>query len=163
MTALISHASNTVVKLIRNGTLRLENVTILPGDEGFLHNMKYIISKFTFGKAFRGYMNSTSPELAESLKSVNHSLARIMIGTYEETPHGDDRGCPNSSVIDRSVSQNRRPHYTCPPSRRSLSRLRSPHDKLPTGTNFHFILISEIQVITTHLKESKPHRYTFDQ
>jgi potassium channel subfamily K, other eukaryote len=163
MTALISHASDTVVKLIRNGTLRLGNITILPGNESFIHNMKYIISKFTFGKAFRGYMDSASPELAESLESINHGLAGITTGTYEETLQGDDRGCPSTPVIDRRVSQNRHPQCTCPPSRRSLSRLRNPHDELPTGTDFHFILISEIQVIATNLKESKPHRYTFDQ
>ncbi|KAH7207786.1 uncharacterized protein BKA55DRAFT_586511 [Fusarium redolens] len=125
--------------------------------------MKYIISKFTFGKAFRGYMDSASPELAGSLESINHGLAGITTGTYEETLQGDDRGCPSTPVIDRRVSQNRHPQCTCPPSRRSLSRLRNPHDELPTGTDFHFILISEIQVIATNLKESKPHRYTFDQ
>ncbi|EXL39728.1 hypothetical protein FOCG_17664 [Fusarium oxysporum f. sp. radicis-lycopersici 26381] len=163
MTALISFASDTVVKLIQNGALRLGNITILPGDEGFLHNMKYMISKFTFGKAFRGYMDSASPELAESLRSINHGLAGITTRTYEETVQDDGRGCPSTPVIDRRVSQNHRPQCTCAPSRRSLSRLRSPHDELPTGTDFHFILISEIQVISTNLKESKPHRYTFDQ
>ncbi|KAH6955671.1 hypothetical protein BKA56DRAFT_563557 [Ilyonectria sp. MPI-CAGE-AT-0026] len=163
MTALISHASDTVVKLIRNGTIRLGNITILPGDEGFLHNMKYIISKVTFGKAFPGYLDSASPELAESSKSTNQPLAGIMTESYEETLQGDDRGCPGTSVVDQGVSQNRRPQCTCPPSRRSLSRLRNPHYELPTGTDFHFILISEIQVITTNLKESKPHRYTFNQ
>ncbi|KAL6409998.1 hypothetical protein AUP68_06406 [Ilyonectria robusta] len=163
MTMVISHASDTVVKFIRNGTLRLGNVTILPGDEGFIGNMKHIISKITFGRAFPGHLGSASPELAVSSKSTDKRLDEIMTEPDGQTLQGDDRGGPSASVVDQRVSQSRRPQCTRAPSQRSLSRLRNPHDELPTGTNFHFLLISEIQVIATHLKESKPHRYTFDQ
>ncbi|KAJ3454212.1 hypothetical protein MRS44_018106 [Fusarium solani] len=163
MTVLISHASETVVKLIRNGTLRLGNVTILPGDEGFLGNMKHIISKITFGKAYPHYLDSASPELGESSKSINQRLEGRMAQAYEQTLQDNGRGCPSASAVDQRVSQNRRPQCTRASSRRSLSYLRNPHDELPTGTDFHFLLISEIQIIVTHFKESKPHRYTFDQ
>ncbi|KAH7134538.1 hypothetical protein B0J13DRAFT_641017, partial [Dactylonectria estremocensis] len=153
MTMVISHASDTVVKFIRYSTLRLGNVTILPGDEGFIGNMKHIISKITFGRAFPGHLDSASPELLELPE----------LAPDGQTLQDDDRGGPSASVVDQRVSQSRRPQCTRAPSQRSLSRLRNPHDELPTGTNFHFLLISEIQVIATHLKESKPHRYTFDQ
>ncbi|KAH7000931.1 hypothetical protein EDB80DRAFT_647825 [Ilyonectria destructans] len=140
MTMLVSHASDTIVKFIRYSTIQLGNVTILPGDEGYIRNIKHIISNITFGWVFPGNLDSASPDLAD-----------------------DNRGGPSTSVVDRRVSQSRRQQCTRTPSRRSLSCLRNPNDELPTGTNFHFLLISEIQVIATHLKESKPHRYTFDQ
>ncbi|KAJ3455355.1 hypothetical protein MRS44_013955 [Fusarium solani] len=169
MTVLISHASNTVVKFIRDGTLRLGNVTLLPGDEGFVGNMKHIISKITFGKAFPGHLDSVSPEPAESSKSTDQRLAEIMTEPLEQTLQDDDRGRPSTSVVDQRVSRSRCPQRTRATSaftsrvRHSLSRPRNPNGELPTGADFHFLLISEIQVIATHVKESKPHRYTFDQ
>ncbi|SPO06921.1 uncharacterized protein DNG_09615 [Cephalotrichum gorgonifer] len=158
MTVLISHASDTVVKFIRDGTLRLGNVTILPGDEGFVGNMRHIISKITFGKAIRGHVGSESPELAESSKSTDQQLAEIVTESQEQTLYNDDRGRPSTSAVDQRISQSYRPGRV----RRSLS-LREPRDDLPTGIDFHFLLISEIQVIATHIRESKPHHYSFDQ
>ncbi|KAH7118288.1 hypothetical protein B0J13DRAFT_652323 [Dactylonectria estremocensis] len=128
MTVLISNASDTVVKFIRDSTLRLGNATILPGDEDFISNLKHIVSKVTFGKALSSHLDSVPPKLAESSKSTDQRLAEIMTEI-----------------------------------RRSLPRVHNPHDKFPTGTDFHLLLISEIQIIAIHLKESKPHRYTFDQ
>ncbi|KAL6412397.1 hypothetical protein AUP68_03600 [Ilyonectria robusta] len=169
MTVLISNASDTVVKFIRDSTLRLGNATILPGDEDFISNLKHIVSKITFGKAFSSHLDSVSPKLAESSKSTNQRLAEIMTEFDERSLQDDDRGRPSTSVVDQRVSQSHRPKHTHAPStftsriRRSLSRLHNPHDKFPRGTDFHLLLISEIQIIAIHLKESKPHRYTFDQ
>ncbi|KAH7130852.1 hypothetical protein EDB81DRAFT_807606 [Dactylonectria macrodidyma] len=163
MTVLISHASDTVVRVIRDGTILLGNVTILPNDGGFVGNMKHIISKITFGKAFPRYGKSISPELAVSSKNIDQRLPRMMAEVYEQTLRDDYGGAPSTSVIDQGVSQNRGPQRTGAPST-FISRVCGNHcDDLPTGTDFHFLLISEIQVIATHLKESKPHRYTFDQ
>jgi potassium channel subfamily K len=145
MTVLISHASDTVVKFIRNATVEVRNVTILPGDEGFIGNMKHVISRITFGKAFPGHLDSASPELEASSKSTDQRLEKIMAELNEQALQGDNRGRPSTSRFRQSPSQ-----------------VRNHRDGLPTGTDFHFLLISEIQVIASHLKESKPHRYTFD-
>ncbi|KAH7160540.1 hypothetical protein B0J13DRAFT_494199 [Dactylonectria estremocensis] len=169
MTVLISHASDTMVKFIRDGTLRLGNVTILPGDEGFVSNMKHIISKTTFGKAFPGHLGSASPELAESSKSTDERLAEIMTASDEHTLQDDDRGPLSISVVHQRIPKSHYPQPIRTPSaftskvRRSLSHLRNPHDELPTDNNLHLLLISEIRVIATHLKKPEPHRYTFDQ
>ncbi|KAG7416563.1 Outward-rectifier potassium channel TOK1 [Fusarium oxysporum f. sp. raphani] len=169
MTVLISNASDTVVKFIRDSTLRLGNATILPGEEDFICNLKHIVSKITFGRAFSSHLDSVSPKLAESSKSTDQRLTEIMTESDEQTLQDDDRGGPSTSVVDQRVSQSRRPKHThAPPTftsriRRSLPCLHNPHDKLPTGTDFHLLLISEIQIIAIHLKESKPHHYTFDQ
>lgn len=156
ITMLISHASDTVVKIIRYGTLRLGNVTILPGDEGFIGNMKHIISKITFGKAFPSHFVSASPELALSSKSTEQKVDEIISAPNVQTYQDNDRGGLSTSVMDQTPSQSRHPE-------RGLSYLRNPDDELPIGTNFHFLLISEIQLVAAHLKEPKPHRYTFDE
>ncbi|CAI6080462.1 unnamed protein product [Clonostachys chloroleuca] len=156
ITMLISHGSDTVVKIIRHGTLRLGNITILPGDEGFIGNIKHITSKITFGKAFPSHFDSASPELALSSKSTEQEADEIISAPNVQTHQDNDRGGPSTSVIDQTASQTRGPG-------RGLSYLRNPDDELPTGTNFHFLLIYEIQVVAAHLKESKPHRYTFDE
>ncbi|KAH7243821.1 hypothetical protein B0J15DRAFT_565141 [Fusarium solani] len=69
-----------------------------------------------------------------------------------------------ASAVGQGVSRDsRRPHTRAAPSIFTSELRCNQHDGLPTGTDFHFLLISEIKVIATHLKESKPHRYTFDQ
>ncbi|KAJ3466393.1 hypothetical protein MRS44_007051 [Fusarium solani] len=164
MTVLISHASDTVVRIIRDGTILLGNVTILPNDGGFIGNMKHIISKITFGKAFPGHLDFASPELAAPSKNIDQPLAETVNEAYEATLQDDSRGCPSASAVSQGVSRDsRRPHTRAGPSIFTSELRCNHHDGLPTGTDFHFLLISEIKVIATHLKESKPHRYTFDQ
>ena len=52
MTVLISNAGDTVVKVIRDATISLGNITILPGEEGFMRNVKHVAHQLTFGHAF---------------------------------------------------------------------------------------------------------------
>ena len=58
MTVLISTAGNTVVKVVRDATLQLGNITILPSDRGFKRDIQRIINKLysvlLFVKHFRG-------------------------------------------------------------------------------------------------------------
>jgi potassium channel subfamily K, other eukaryote len=52
MTVLISNAGDTVVKGVRDTTLQLGNVTILPSDKGFTKDIKVIASFISCGKLF---------------------------------------------------------------------------------------------------------------
>ncbi|KAM5350544.1 hypothetical protein ACJ41O_007049 [Fusarium nematophilum] len=169
MTVLISNAGDTVVKLIRDGTLRLGNVTILPGEGTFAGDLKYIAHKCTLGKAFPDHANPPTSRKLSSPEDSSHPFANSIVKMEEATLEEDTRGRSRHSVTNRDNSSIRQPGHDRAAStftsrvRRSLSRLRDAHDELPTGTNLHFLLISEIQVLTTHLRESKPHRYNFDQ
>ncbi|KAI5461938.1 hypothetical protein BGZ63DRAFT_354217 [Mariannaea sp. PMI_226] len=160
MTALISHASVTVVQLIKNATILLGNITILPGDEGFSHNLKHIVSKLTFGKAFRSYLESAIPGPS---KNINQHIAGIETESCGQALQDNDGGCPSTHIDVQNVSRSCRQHCIYHPSRLSLPRLRSPGKVFPTTTEFQFILISEIQLIATNLKKSQSHRYTFEQ
>lgn len=155
ITMLISHASNTVVDIIRYGIILLGKITILPGDEGVVENMKHIISMVTLGKAFPNHLASAPPSLAPPFEGTERKVGDTICAHGGQIRQVDERDGVGTSVMEHSPSQSRH--------ERGLSYLRDPGIELPSGTNFHFLLISEIQLVATHLKEPKPHRYTFDE
>lgn len=53
MTVLISNASDTVVRVIRDATLQLGKITILPGEHGFETDVQYGLHKVSCGLLFR--------------------------------------------------------------------------------------------------------------
>jgi potassium channel subfamily K len=172
MTVLISNAGDTVVKLIRNGTLRLGNVTILPGEDNFKSDLKYIINRCTFGLMYSDYTEPPPLNREKKPASKNSSTDTPDSMTKKEEDRLEEhvRGRPRRSETgedddpaDPRPGQERNNSTFTARVRRSLSRLRDAHEELPTGTNFHFLLISEIQVLTNHLKSSKPHKYSFEQ
>jgi potassium channel subfamily K, other eukaryote len=52
MTIMISNAGDTVVLAIKNATLDLGSITILPGDRGVVDGIKRMIRRLSFGKFF---------------------------------------------------------------------------------------------------------------
>ncbi|GKU19192.1 unnamed protein product [Fusarium langsethiae] len=174
MTVLISNAGDTVVKLIRDGTLRLGNVTILPGEEGsFSSDLKYIIHRCTFGYAFPDYTEpAQSPHISKKPSTQDSSGdAAAAFVDMEQGPDqdNDSRGRSRHPRTGDGGPYDERPDHSRHNStfttqvRRSLSRLRDAHKDLPAGANFHFLLISEIQALTAHLKSPKPHKYSFEE
>jgi potassium channel subfamily K, other eukaryote len=155
ITMLISHASNTVVDIVRYGIILLGKITILPGDEGFVENMKHIISMVTLGKVFPSHLVSASPSLAPSFESTDQKVDEVIAAHRGQICRGYERSDPSTSAMGQLPSQSQH--------ERRWSYLRHPDIELPSGTNFHFLLISEIKLVAAHLKEPKPHRYTFDE
>ncbi|KAF9776428.1 hypothetical protein IL306_005416 [Fusarium sp. DS 682] len=171
MTVLISNAGDTVVKLIRDGTLRLGNVTILPGEDNFKDDLKYIIHKCTFGLLYAHH--AEPPPLNQKKKSVSrdssNDTSETTVKKEEEKLDEYARGRPRRSETgdedpaDPQPGRGRNNSTFTARVRRSLSRLRDAHKELPTGSDLHFLLISEIQVLINHLKSPKPHRYSFEE
>ncbi|KAK6209269.1 hypothetical protein LQW54_006481 [Pestalotiopsis sp. IQ-011] len=52
MTVLISNAGDTVIKWIRDATLKLGNLTILPGEHGFKKEAKLALGRLSFGTLY---------------------------------------------------------------------------------------------------------------
>ncbi|KAI1211290.1 voltage-gated potassium channel [Annulohypoxylon truncatum] len=52
MTVLISNAGDTIVKGVKDGTLVIGNITILPGEHGFRKEMKQVLKKLSCGVLF---------------------------------------------------------------------------------------------------------------
>ncbi|XEU95111.1 hypothetical protein FSHL1_000395 [Fusarium sambucinum] len=173
MTVLISNAGDTIIKIIRDGTLRLGNVTILPGEEGsFSDDLKYIIHRCTFGRVFPDHKEPAQPSQVKKMPSAQDSsgdAAAAFVDMEQGPDKNDSRGRSRNSRMEDEGPYSERPDHSRHNStfttrvRRSLSRLRDAHEDLPTGTNFHFLLISEIQALTAHLKSQKPHKYSFEE
>ncbi|KAK8084965.1 hypothetical protein PG997_006236 [Apiospora hydei] len=53
MTVLISNAGDTVVKWVKDGTLKLGNITILPGEHGFRMEIESLLKRLSLGGVFR--------------------------------------------------------------------------------------------------------------
>ncbi|KAJ6438929.1 potassium channel [Purpureocillium lavendulum] len=168
MTVLISNAGDTVVVFVRDATITLGNITILPGDEGFVGNIKYVANQLTFGAAFK------------SVDGIARDVEKQHHGSSEGFKLKDRLSNTNSNPNDRattttSVSQDDSPPGTSDsPSttnlqpmstrgRRSLSVVRNRLDNLPEGQDLHLLLISEIQNVAKHVREAKPRRYTFEE
>lgn len=189
MTVLISNAGDTVVKFIRDATLQLGNVTILPGEMGFSSSLKHIIHYITCGRVFPEHSSSVPIKPSDFMAYVSSpSDDESIIGSGDH--NGNDQPPPNDNDrhltnyrgrsaqpgSDRGdlgagldvtgqagTSQIRAPSTFSSKVRRSLSRLRNPLDDLPVGTDFHFLLVTEIQVVTGHLRETSPRKYSFEE
>ncbi|KAM0264925.1 hypothetical protein ACHAQJ_000441 [Trichoderma viride] len=165
ITVLISHAGSTVIKIVRDSTIRLGNVTILPGEEAYIASFKHLVSRMTLGKVFESHYESATPLTLDAPKNNAQRVAEFMdqlddddLSENERESDARERGRPEAA--HRADS-----HASTFTSivRRSLSRLRNPEHNIPTGSDFHFLLISEIQAITKNLKENKTHSYSFDE
>ncbi|PNP46487.1 hypothetical protein THARTR1_10809 [Trichoderma harzianum] len=172
ITVLISHAGDTVVKIIKDSTIRLGNVTILPGEESYMASLKHLISRMTLGKFFQAHYETTDPLIVESKRNHLQRLANIMDQLEEEDLSEQEREDERQDEREEQEVSRGRPANVRQASqassftskvRRSLSRLRSAHQKIPTGADLHFLLISEIRAVASHLKESKNHHYDFDE
>jgi potassium channel subfamily K len=161
MTVVISHASDTVVRLIRDVTLLVGDITILPNDRGFIRNVKSLVSKITFGKVF-GDQDLGPSNPAVSSKDIDQRLAGTAAIFHGRSLQNNGRSLIGGSVAGQPVS----PITGLRDNRVRLLSTSDVHCSLhepSTGTNFQLLLMSEIRDVIGHLKESKPHHYTFNQ
>lgn len=154
MTVLISNASDTVVKFIRDGTLHLGNVTILPGESSFKTDFHYIINKCTLGKLFPKHDDQPMPSAKDSKSTSSTGQEATAALQKENINYDEERGRTRQDTNHTSSS------YTSQ-VQRSLSRMRDPCTDLPTGSDYRFLLISEIQILTKHIRETKPRQYSY--
>ncbi|KAF4831521.1 Outward-rectifier potassium channel TOK1 [Colletotrichum tropicale] len=143
MTVMISNAGDTVVKAIRDATLELGNVTILPGERGFRKELLALLDRWTCGVIFKGSLMDEKDELPPGFLGNAHRLEQ---GSSEEDDNDTDA---YSSVPD-------------PTSGRQQSRVRDPTAPLPSSrAEYHFLLISEIAAVRQHSKQKPAKKYSF--
>lgn len=158
MTVLISNAEDTVVKFIKDATLRLGAITILPRDK--------------------------LAAIADRQRTKHDS--HVESSLEEAQPSPSETTSPNSGKTHRKRHQqkpanqaNRAQGGAGNPNRlhHVVSRIRHaaavtaeiarPHthplNDLPAGREFQLLLVSEIQAVTKHLREDKPRRYSFEE
>lgn len=180
MTVLISHAGDTVVKFFKNATIRLGNMTILPSDEGFSGNVKYVTHRLTCGRVFqeagsrmRRLERSAPPSeklppppgssgskhgASESNLASGQSGARLL--RMQSVRQGVLVATTTTTTVATATTATT---ATTTSDDRSLARVRDRLDALPTGHDLRLLLISEIQSLSKHVREPEPRRYTFEE
>ncbi|KAF4122093.1 potassium channel subfamily K, other eukaryote [Geosmithia morbida] len=165
MTVLISSAEDTVVKFIRDATLQLGNLTILPGDARFQDNLMHVISRISCGALFRdNYVLSSAPHPADfPLDPDAASVPPDQEHDNDSTRQHRRRREHRRDLVDVERGRGRPSSTLTSEVRRSIPHFRDPLADLPGGTDFHFLLISEIQILAQHMREPVPRRYSFEE
>lgn len=179
-TVMISNAEDTVVKFVRDATILLGNITILPSDDGFLGSIKHVLSILTCGMLFPDFYEFPKPTdddimfaLREASDDDTHDNS---IRSPERLPPlngqngGHDDGLLDIADAERGRQRQSRSSRRAREAstftsrvRRSLSSIRDPLAELPGGSDFHFLLISEIQIVSQHMRNPEPRRYSFEE
>ena len=157
MTVLISHAEDTVVKFVRDMTIKLGAVTILPRDRLIAQMEKEHLKEY----------NSHQSSLR-----IESGLSRWRSGSKHAMHSADDPNADEGTLRKRRKRAARHTHLRSVASKirhaAAVSAQNQGHqhrelDDLPTGKEFHLLLIAEIQSVTQHLREDKPRRYSFEE
>lgn len=185
MTVLISNAGDTIIKSIKDGTLLLGNITILPGEHGFRKSTKQILAKFSCGVLF-----ADDEEVEEDPPGFLGAARRRLDGDDDDDEDGPRRDAGKTSDADNLASNyradedakeedepasskrkstggggsNASPSTPKSPGRAaSIARESLPTELPKTRAEYHLVLIDEIQRVTQHLRHSPPRKYTFKE
>jgi len=153
LTILISNMGDTIVKGIRDLTLHIGNLTVLPGEKGVRHSMKETAHKLSQGRLFSGDISETPPGLPG--ESGGHQ---------NDESENEDEGGPRQPKNDpESVAQNILTDKSHRETR--VAKHRAPKNgELPENKkHYHVVLIKEIASVLKHLNSSPPRKYTFDE
>ncbi|GKT57860.1 potassium channel [Colletotrichum tofieldiae] len=188
MTVMISNAGDTVVKAVRDATLELGNITILPGERGFRKDLMSLLHRLSCGLLFHPSEKDSESETEDDNEDnglppgfLSNAHRQRQTRSEDDTDETEayspvqDRERPRppppfspdpkrSQSIQRSSpdpGREKQPGQR-QPRRRTFSRNRSPTTALPASrADYHFLLISEIAAVRQHAKEKPPRRYTF--
>ncbi|KAL5627489.1 hypothetical protein BROUX41_003642 [Berkeleyomyces rouxiae] len=168
MTIMVSNASDTVVRVVRDVTISVGNITILPGERSFQAEFKWFVSRATCGAIWpnvyeRTYLESQLPDDGP-------------IGGYTEykrpIPPIQDPLQDAEDVIRQQASDavgipahtHLRPRETVAANiRTSFSSLRHPSAPLPHGRDLHFLLSAEIATVAQHVQSKRERKYSYEE
>ncbi|KAK0374607.1 ion channel protein [Colletotrichum limetticola] len=138
MTVMISNAGDTVVKAVRDATLELGNITILPGERGFRKDLMSVLHRLTCGFLFHPTDEDSDEDsdgeddaLPPGFLSNAHRIRREENDDDDNDEESDETEA-YSTVLDRETS--RAPPPFSPEPKDSQAR-PSPRDRQNTNTN----------------------------
>lgn len=146
LTILISNMGDTVVKGIRDLTLWLGEITVLPGEAGIRGRAKQIVAQSTRGKVFRGSTDimDEPPGLEGAGKAID--------------PEKADIGGPGAAGTDLVAGKLQREEL------HDARAAKARGDELGEDIHeYHYLLIKEFRTIMKHLNESPPRKYTYEE
>lgn len=176
MTVFISNAGDTIVKIIRDGTLRVGNLTILPGERGIKKETKQLMTRLSCGVLFAdenieesppGFLGAAQPHMEdedsddskEDVEDTRTSSARTDSSTKWNVQR---QAAPDVTRRDKKPDQAKQG--------KSLSQdhVRDGKQDVPielpkSRAEYHLLLIDEIGRVTRHLQNSPPRKYTYKE
>ncbi|KAI2468358.1 voltage-gated potassium channel [Annulohypoxylon bovei var. microspora] len=108
MTVLISNAGDTIVKGVKDGTLLLGNITILPGEHGFRKEIKQLLAKLSCGVLFMDTDIEETPPgfLGAANEHVDHDEEDDEEDDGDDEEDEDERGRPSNASEANNVESN---------------------------------------------------------
>ena len=145
LTILISNMGDTVVKGIRDLTLYLGEITVLPGEEGFRSRVKQLMAQGTLGKLF-GDEGDPPPGLLGGQKEID----------AEQAPsHPAGAQVRGTDFLAREVQDE---------ELKEAGEAERRGDKLGENIHeYHYLLVQEFRNVMKHMNESPPRKYTYDE
>ena len=142
LTIVISNMGDTVVKAIRDLTLYLGDITLLPGEGSTRDRVKQGASKFTQDKARMRFMNEPPGFLGEKSGNDNEK---------------QNRGA-EVAATDRLATDLEKTELD------EVEAAKKRGDKLGEDIHeYHYLLVKEFRNVLKHLNESPPRRYSYDE
>ncbi|KAI1078071.1 hypothetical protein F5B20DRAFT_549092 [Whalleya microplaca] len=186
MTVLISHAGDTVVKGIKDGTLKLGNLTILPGEHSFEKETKQLLAKLSCGALFTmdedveesppGFLGAAQPHSDEDSDMSDNDNSENCGRAKADADGGESGSSPPSrqtaqtkkrggtSRSSRAKSTPKKDAKPKSPARGASATRKDVPTELPkTRAEYHLVLIDEIARVTKHLRHSPPRKYPFKE
>ncbi|KAI1741415.1 hypothetical protein F4680DRAFT_64534 [Xylaria scruposa] len=187
LTVLISNAGDTVVKGVRDATVLLGNITILPGERGYKMDIKHFLSRLSFGIIFAeetihesppGFLGAAQPnsddeDEEESIDDDSCSPERQNNDEEKARTPADVSLDPSSAESSRAKIQNRglsKPKAIKETAQKLERQKMKPSnaqgipDELPkTRAEYRLVLIDEIRSVSKHLQHSPPRKYTYQE
>ncbi|KAI1434733.1 voltage-gated potassium channel [Xylaria sp. CBS 124048] len=186
LTILISHAGDTVVKEVRDTTVLLGNLTILPGDRGYKRDIRKFLFKLSCGflpddksedQSIRelppGFLGAAQPHSDVDDDEDGGDDASVTEKQRSSPNDQEDNKGPSSGGSSRqrprdrpffrtrrAKHKNRAPWRTRiqPPGRRDIP------EKFPeTRAEYHLVLIDEIRRLSQGLQSSPSRKFTFQE
>ena len=148
LTILISNMGDTVVKGIRDLTLYLGEITVLPGEDGFRSRVKQIMAQGTRGKLFGDETDISDPPpgLLGGEKEIDAEQAPSHPGGAQ----GRGTEFLAGEVQDEELKE--------------AGEAKAKGDKLgETIHEYHYLLVKEFRNVMKHLNESPSRKYTYDE
>ncbi|KAK4697341.1 hypothetical protein P7C71_g730, partial [Lecanoromycetidae sp. Uapishka_2] len=147
LTILISNMGDTVVKGIRDLTLHLGEITVLPGEAGLRGRVKQILAQSTRGKVFRG-----STDIMDQPPGLDK--AGMGVGDAEKG-HRGGAGAAGTDLLARKIEDQ---------ELQGAQEAQARGDELGESIHeYHYLLIKEFRTVMKHLDESPPRKYTFEE
>lgn len=145
LTILISNMGDTVVKGVRDVTLWLGEFTLLPGEVGARQRIKYIATRTTGGRVFRGASDMDEPPgLLGGGKYQDEEKANI----------GGPRAAGTDFLADKMQDE----------ELKEAQKAKNRGDRLGEDIHeYHYLLIKEFRNVMKHLDESPPRKYTYEE